>query len=119
MDIEDLFQIITNFTIPDGRSFDPQAYLGEAIGGRLTGRHGTFNRDFYKGLRGERMGQAALEKHTWSNDGYRLGCFTRCAILLANGEVNNITDFDQKRLADSIFGMWSHLTRSVIESTSS
>jgi hypothetical protein len=117
MEVEELFRIAFDSDIPDGRSLDPEAYVGDTVGGRLTGRHGTFNRDFYRGLRGERMGQEALQRHTWSNDGYRLGCIVRAAILLSNGCINDVSERDRKRLADSLFRMWSGLTRSAIENS--
>ena len=117
MDVEELFRIAFDSSVPDGRSLDPGAYIGDAVGGRLTGRHGTFNRDFYRGLRGERMGQEALQRHTWSNDGYRLGCIVRAAILMSNGSIGDVSQRDKKRLADALFRMWSSLTLSAIENS--
>ncbi len=117
MDIEDILKLVSNLDIPDGRRLDVNAYKGNIVGEPLTGRHGTFNRDFYRGLRGERMTQEALEQHTWSNSGYRLGLLMRAAILLADGTVDNIEQEDRKRLADSLFFMWSNLTRSAIENS--
>jgi hypothetical protein len=115
MDVEELFGIAFSANVPDGRSMELEAYQGEQVGGRLAGRHGTFNRSFYRGLEGERMGQNALEQHTWSNDGYRVGCIVRAAILLSQGQVDVVSERDRKRLADSIFLNWTNLTRSVIE----
>jgi len=102
--IEDevLERVRTFMNVPDGRMQEISGYEGERVGEPLTGRQGTFHRDFYKGYRGESMTEA-LSEYTWSNLGWRLGVILRAA---TGGDLSRD---EQKEIASLLFDMLSHL----------
>jgi hypothetical protein len=110
--IDELLHFVEDQTAYDYRDLSIEAYEGT----RLRGRHGAFSECFYRGLDGDTMGDEALSRHTWANDGYRLGCFVRAAFLMSGASIEQISQENRKRLGDAVFAMWSNLTRQVITS---